>query len=495
MLVQKLLDVAERHANRPAFLCHDGTLTYQEFFSRVEAVRAQLLEQRAVGRELSLVGLNADRSSVNTYAAILAIWSIGSAYVPLSDDLPPDRLRRMIAQAGVEVVLSEQPWHAEVRPAYTLQLQTDRKGAEVWQHNQQAGDLAYLLFTSGSTGTPKGVPITFANLEAFAEMMLDGSVLNLGPEDRFLQMFELSFDLSVMCYLIPLLLGGSVCLVPRGKVYYMDVLKTLRDQRVTVGLMVPSVLTYVRRFVDRIDLPDLRYSLFCGEALLVDQLTAWRRCIPNAQVINLYGPTEATIFCMAAACDDEHLRSYNGMVEIGVPIGATTVGIVDGGWQPVEPLAQGELVLKGPQVMTGYWKDAEKTAKAFTPDGAYRTGDIAYRDEAGRIFYCGRLDSQVKVDGHRVELGEIEDAARTLMTVPAEAVASIYESDQGVTRIVLFLAGSLESDDAFAERIKSKLPEYMWPSAIIRVDQMPLNNNGKVDRKALVAENSSALPH
>ena len=308
-------------------------------------------------------------------------------------------------------------------------------------------------------------------------------------------MFELTFDLSVMSFLVPMCVGGSCYVVPDAGVQYINIMKLLQEQRITVALMVPSVLSYAQRFFAELNLPDLRLSLFCGEALRHDLTALWAQCVPNARIRNVYGPTEATIFCSAFDWEERESesQSVNGVVPIGIPMSGMDMKVVDAAGGIVEAGEQGELCLLGAQVASEYWNDPERTAAAFFDleigderFPAYRTGDIAFVNDLGNYIYCGRLDSQVQIDGHRVELAEVEHCARE--HVRCAVVASAFQADDGRQEFVLFVEASEDLSTSLAEYIRSQLPSYFSPRAIVCVERFPLNLSGKVDRKSLLNE-------
>jgi non-ribosomal peptide synthetase component F len=323
---------------------------------------------------------------------------------------------------------------------------------------------------------------------------LDNDDYDFCSEDRFLQMFELTFDLSVMSIFAPWCVGACCCVVPDKGIASFETMDTLVEQNISVALMVPSVLSYVKRYLDDIHLPVLRLSLFCGEALPHDLVTTWSKSVPNATIENVYGPTEATIFCTRYRWNeaDSESQSANGIVPIGTPMIGVQVDILKDNGSFCEAGEKGELCLAGDQVISAYWDNEDATSNAFheidTPEGTvrlYRTGDIVYLDDHGDLIYCGRSDSQVKIDGHRIELGEIEHYARQQAGHALAAVLVTDDIISGGSSLTLFVQDADFTKQSLAAFLEKALPDYMQPREIIIIDKMPLNQNGKIDRKAL----------
>jgi non-ribosomal peptide synthetase component F len=276
---------------------------------------------------------------------------------------------------------------------------------------------------------------------------------------------------------------------------FQRVARVLQREHITVALMVPSVLTFLERYFDEIRLPDLRVSQFCGEALPTRLARGWQACAPHARLFNVYGPTEATIYCTSFALpvDDRADWSHNGVVSIGTPLSGTSLRIVDEQLAEVADGETGELVILGPQVTDQYWNNPERTSAAFArlPDGAtgYRTGDLAFW-RAGLIHYAGRLDFQLKIDGYRVEAGEIEHHARGIAGV-RDAVLLGISNDRGTTVLHLFVLTDHADQGGLAvtcrQQLSARVPPYMVPAKVHLRSTFPLNTNGKVDRKLLAA--------
>jgi amino acid adenylation domain-containing protein len=496
-IVQAIADVAEEYPSRIALRSGDVSRSYRELTALANGI-IELLVDAGVTKA-SRIGIVTSDSDL-TYAAILAIVASGNAYVPINADNPVSRTRKVIRQAGIDFVLADsaQPGTAGGKLANLSVTVIETTSArpvpgrlEVAEMNLDA--LAYLFFTSGSTGDPKGVPIQHRQLAAFMDSVLHDCDYGFNAEDRFLQMFSLTFDLSVMCIFAPWCVGATCCVVPASGLGALNVLDVLERERITVALMVPSVLSYIGRFLPELTLPDLRLSLFCGEALAHDLVTDWSRSVPNATIENVYGPTEATIFCSRYVWSEaaSARQSFNGVVPIGTAMPNVATCIVDDGKIIKKANVRGELCLSGPQVMEGYWDNQDVTAAAFTTvavDGrevtVYRTGDIVYEDAQSDLIYCGRADSQVKIDGHRIELGEIEHHARNHVG-HALAAVTLQSADDGNPFMVLHVQDGDFSPESLRDHLGENLPAYMQPREIRIIERMPLNKSGKIDRRTL----------
>jgi D-alanine--poly(phosphoribitol) ligase subunit 1 len=478
----------EAHPTRLALWAKGQTLTYGELGQRCAAVRARLAKL-GLGKAPRLGIVTGD--DLGTYVAIVASLLNGSTYVPLNNKAPLARNLALIRDADVAGILTSKPdalTAAAGLPVLVDPLAEVESGLRTDWPPPVPTDAAYLLFTSGSTGQPKGVPITHASLNRFMTMMIAEAGYDFSANDRVLQMFELTFDLSVMSLFLPLCIGASCHVVPDSRVGFVATLKILKEQRITVALMVPSVLAYVEQYLESTRLPDLRLSMFCGEALLERLVEKWANVVDQRPIHNWYGPTEATIFCLRYVwtADRSPRAAVNGIVPIGQPMGDTLAWLVDESGAEIEAAGvKGELVLGGRQLASGYWRNPHKTAEVFIaasdkrPAG-YRTGDICFRNDDGDFVYCGRADTQVKVDGHRVELGEIEHAVRDVTGRAAVAVLAV--PDGPGSSLVLFLERP-EVDVAWlAAELKTRLPAYMLPRRIHTLDTLPLNSNGKLDR-------------
>jgi len=240
--------------------------------------------------------------------------------------------------------------------------------------------------------------------------------------------------------------------------------------------------------------PALRSSLFCGEALTGEVAEAWARAAPESVVENLYGPTEATIACTAfryvPGTPPEDL--VNGVVPIGQPFGRTRVRIVDASLSPLPAGEVGELLLGGDQLAPGYWRDPQRSASSFVSPPAlggdrwYRTGDLASLTSAGELVYHGRADDQIKIRGHRVELQEIEAVVRGASRAAIVVAMGWPRTPAGADGVVVFVSGAQASDEDILGACRGAMPGYMVPSAIHRVESVPQNASGKVDRSRLI---------
>lgn len=501
-----MIDVAERiervcarHGAQPAISVGGALHDYDALHARVLAIHG--LIDRVAARDEALIGV-AVADDLDTYASILAVLRSGRAFVPLNPEHPVERNASIVNQAGLRTVLFSEDQHTLREATAAAATHVTSRATVPTAHETVAvreTDLAYLLFTSGSTGEPKGVPITRGNLAAFLDALAAAGCAT-GPRDRVLQMFDLTFDFSIATYLAPLSSGACVYTIPRGTMKFAEVYRLLDEEQLTVAPMVPSVLTYLQPYFDEINLPALRLSFFCGEALHADIATAWMRCAPASVLVNFYGPTEATVFAMYYDWRpaDGNDKAMNGIVSIGQPMERTVALLVDGDLEPVTRAERGELCLAGPQVTPGYWQDAARNARSFFEHDVngvrqrfYRTGDLAMVDAHGDFLFCGRVDHQVKVQGYRVELGEIEHHARDVVSGHACVVVprSNMKGNMELWLVVEGYTGDLRSVLA---SLRERVPSYMVPARAISMERMPLNANGKIDRRAIADRLDSA---
>jgi amino acid adenylation domain-containing protein len=354
-------------------------------------------------------------------------------------------------------------------------------------------DVAYLLFTSGSTGAPKGVPVTHANVLHFIDVVTRR--YGVTEYDRFSQTFDQTFDLSVFDLFVAWESGACVC-TPQP-IDLLAPVQFIRKHQVSVWFSVPSVAALMRKkkVLKPNSMPTLRWSLFCGEPLPRASAEEWQAAAPNSILENLYGPTELTIACFVHRWDSQRSPQLcvNDVVPIGRPLEGLGAVLLGEQLEPPATNGAGELCVCGPQTVPGYWKDASKSAERFVTLPAtdssemrfYRTGDRVMQLAGGEYAFLGRMDDQIKVLGHRVELGEVESALRQDPRV-AEAVAVGWPEESGTAEgVVAFVSGSQLDPEQLKKAASELLPDYMAPRQIFLVDALPLNGNGKVDRGAI----------
>jgi amino acid adenylation domain-containing protein len=366
------------------------------------------------------------------------------------------------------------------------------KAAQRMPQTVKSDSIIYLLFTSGSTGDPKGVMVTQGNVDHYVHYISDR--YSVKETDRFSQMFDTTFDLSAADLFVAWSNGACVC-CPDAKMVLAPG-RFIRDARLTIWFSVPSAAIFMKRFgmLKGRAYPGLRVSMFCGEALPAEIATAWQHSAPNSIVENLYGPTELTIACTIYRWDSgtSETSSALGTVPIGYPFPDMEALITDGELKEVNPGDDGELLMTGPQLSKGYLNDPERTTKAFVvPPGKstlyYRTGDRVRQEPGKPIVYLGRMDNQVKILGHRVELGEVEAIARKVSGVDAVIAVPYPTTPSGAGGIELFLQAQAANTDVILRELSKYLAPYMVPRAIHMLPEFPRNANGKFDRKALLA--------
>ena len=496
-MLEKLSETFFRFPNRNAFCINREYYTYYTLAKVVSKIRNFI--QSKVDESEKLIGVIANHEQhIEIYGAIFGTLYSGRGYVPINPVNPLERNIEILKQTGIKTILcckkneklNELAYRLKINLIETCSLPESTINIELPVVNEN--DTAYILFTSGSTGIPKGVQISRKNLNSFISAFFNLK-LNVNQNDRFLQMFELTFDFSVVCYTIPLLLGACIYTVPTEGIKFANVYTILEENEITFACMVPTVLNYLKPYFDEIKLDKMKYSLFCGEALQEEIARRWSVCIPDGKIINAYGPTEATVFCTTYEFkENTSNKNFNGIVSIGKPMENIEAIVVDEKLKKVKNGEKGELCISGDQLTQGYLNDEDRNKKAFfkystkgKPIRFYRTGDTAIIDDDGDFMFTGRLDDQIKIQGFRTELGEIEHHTREF-TKSTNVKAISNEDDRGITQIHLFIENFKKNTEDLNEYLRTKIPEYMLPASINNIHVFPFNGNGKVDKKKLI---------
>jgi len=508
---------AAQFSERPAVIVGGTPVTYWRLRELALRIAASVqAHQQQFGT--SLVAVFAQRSAT-AFGAVLGSLLAGHGYVPLNRTFPAARTRLMFERSGCQTLivdreslpqlnalldaderrllvicpdLQDLQWHRRQWPQHVFISAGALEPSAAWREPREDQDaIAYLLFTSGSTGVPKGVMVAHRNVTAFVNYMADR--LQVTERDIASQMFDLTFDLSVFDMFVAWERGACLC-CPSKKAL-INPGKFIQDQKLTIWFSVPSTIALMRQLglVKPDRFPSLRCSLFCGEPLPVSSAEAWLKAAPNCILENLYGPTELTIACTSYRW---HPQRSSAESELGIaPIGYAYPGmnalVVDENLREVEPGEAGELLMNGPQMSRGYWRDPERTHSAFiVPPGRkeifYRTGDRVRRPVGdGPLTHLGRTDFQVKILGHRVELGEVEAVVRQASGTDGVVALGWPASASGYGGIEVFIEGGLAQVDRLRELIASRLPDYMVPRGLHVMNRLPRNVNGKIDRNAL----------
>jgi amino acid adenylation domain-containing protein len=517
-LLTNFLQSCEEFAGGAAIDLGGQEVTYEDLATRARRLSATVCKA-VPSADVMLTAVLGYRSQT-AYAGVLGALLAGHGYVPLNPTFPIARTRLMLERSKCRSLIVDarsEPQLKKLLSGFPLNLlvicpdQNDvtelakalpkhqvigaaglADAAEWKPRNIDVNSIAYLLFTSGSTGQPKGVMVTHANVLHY----VDHVIKRYGIEntDRLSQTFDLTFDLSAHDLFVTWATGACLC-VPTQK----QMIKPgafINEARLTAWFSVPSTAIFMRRLgeLKAGSYPRLRLSLFCGEALPLEVVRDWSSAASNSVIENIYGPTELTIGCTSYRWDNRTspAECEQGIVPIGEPFEGMDAMIIDEDLREVAVGCEGELIMTGPQLSKGYWCDEEKTKRAFVSvkgrEGVYyRTGDRVRRSAPNRpLVYLGRLDNQIKVLGHRVELGEVEAVVRNLSGVDA-VVALGWPRGSSADRIELFLEANAFDTQALINRLKTKLPPYMLPRSIRVIERFPLNASGKYDRRALQA--------
>ncbi|MGH1486105.1 MAG: amino acid adenylation domain-containing protein [Cellvibrionaceae bacterium] len=486
-IISAFKNIVDDNRSRLAIICGEQVVNYQELDARSNLIANELLIQGA--KPGDLVGISTERS-VETIAGIIAILKVGCGYVPLPSYYPDQRLEKIIAVAGIDIVLGDGKFAAikNLKTISLLPLCSEDEIGDINLPSIEPTDIAYVMFTSGSTGVPKGVKVPH---RAVLRLVINQNYMTLGAEQRILQNSPIAFDASTLEIWGALLNGGTLVIPEEQELSLKGLGTVIKDQKVTVAWLTAGLF---HAMVDERpdDLKPLTQLLTGGDVVSPNKVTKIKQHCPNLIVINGYGPTENTTFTCCHKISNEDLESELPL-PIGTPIRGTDVFVLDEELQVVEDNKEGELYAAGDGLALGYLGDDAISKNVFISAPwdksvlLYKTGDLVRKDKNGLFHYIGRADKQVKIRGFRIELGEIERAIESFSNIRQAVVVAKNAVDNTDKRLIAFYLSPNDVDtQKLIQYLSSSLPDYSIPSSFQHIDFLPLNANGKVDREALL---------
>lgn len=476
-----------------AFADDRDEMTFQQVYSQSRAV-GTFLHEKGIYKEPVVVFMNRHPKEVTAFYGVV---TAGDFYVPVDEEMPAGRIQLILDTVQAKVIICDA---ATLKIAESLsfdgelvlyddicQTQADEEALAAIHERAIDTDLVYIMFTSGSTGVPKGVAVCHRSLIDYIEQLSE--VMRFDGDTVFGNQTPLHFDASLKEVYPTLKFGATTYLIPKNLFMFpVKLVEFLNEKRVNTICWVVSALTMLSAFgAFKTAVPEyLRTIAFGGEVFPIKQYKKWKEALPEARFMNLYGPTEGTGVC----CYYEVDRQFG--LDEAIPIGRSfrnkEVLLINDKNELAGEGETGEICIRGASLALGYYNNPEKTRESFVqnplnsayPELIYRTGDLGRYNEYGELVYVSRKDYQIKHMGHRIELGEIEVNVNMLEGVGN--AGCIY--DKARDKIVLYYQGTCEEKDV-ATALKNRLPRYMIPNHINRLEKIPLTANGKVDRVTL----------
>ena len=514
LLHERILADRAQFSDHQAIAWEGGHLSHREL--RTKSIQlAHVLAEYGVG--------HGDRVAIcmpkcqEAVQSILAILSLGAAYVPIDDHSPPRRILQILADAQPRLTLttsgvieslrlspSDVTVSASQRDAAGISrfitvdqevrghgFLTKLKSLNALPHNpsQSLDDLAAILYTSGSSGTPKGVQLTHRNISGFAQWAIKR--FQFKPNDRFANHASLHFDLSTLDLFASLDIGASIFLIDAKTVRFPNAVANLiAKQKITVWYSVPTALRMLCEYgaLEQKDMKTLRWVFFAGEVLPIPTLRSLMQTLDSARFVNFYGPTETNV-CTYHEVDKVPELSDTA-IPIGIPCEHLEVDVYRADGSLAEQDEVGEICVFGTNVTPGYWRNQQlsQSVRLEMRQDSYLTGDLGHRDQSGQLWFHGRNDDQIQFRGHRLELAAIE-AHLTSHPLVTQAAACVTDAGRLESKLIVFvetLENKSPTEEALRKHCEMRLPSYAVPSLYFLMDRLPLSSNGKVARSELM---------
>ena len=485
--------IVEKKPDKIAFANDREALTFAQVYDQSRAV-GTFLHNQGVYKKPVVVFMNKHPKEI---AAFFGVIAAGDFYVPIDEEMPASRIQLILENVQSEVLIcdsqtretAEKFDYAGKVVLYDDICRTAVNDDALRDIRSRAIDTdpIYIVFTSGSTGVPKGVAACHRSVIDYIEQLSE--VLEFDEDTVFGNQTPLYFDACLKELYPTLKFGATTYLIPRDLFLFpIKLVEFLNDHGINTICWVVSALTMISAFgtFQTVTPKYLRTVAFGSEVFPIKQFAAWRAVLPQAKFVNLYGPTEGTGMCCYYKVERDFAPEE--AIPIGRPFQNTEILLLNEKNERAGQGETGEICIRGTSLTLGYYNNFEKTNEVFVqnplntayPELIYRTGDLGRYNERGELMFVSRKDYQIKHMGHRIELGEIEANANMLEGVRLSGC--IYDEVKG--RIVLYYVGTMEEKE-LAVALRDKLPRYMVPNRMVRLEQMPLTANGKIDRKTL----------
>ncbi len=475
---------------------NEKQISYQELSKQSTAFAAFLATEHQIQKR-DVVGIYLNHSDW-TLIAILGILKAGAVFVPIQATLPDERKVFMVADTNMKLLVTETNYMFELdfydgnMTAIDVEFEAAEFAGNELKSTPEIDDLAYIIYTSGSTGLPKGVQIAHSSLTNYLTWSKETYLTEELTNHDFGLFTSLSFDLTITSLFLPLIGGGKLNVFNDTDDISLTLKNYLASETACIKL-TPAHISLLSSMSPEEMNSGIQMAIVGGDALQSTHVEILQKLNKNIRVYNEYGPTEATVGCIVKEVTD------TTAITIGTPIANTDIYILDKNEKLVPQGISGEICVSGTALAKGYINRLELTAEKFVKnpfkEGAnlYKTGDLGMQRADGEILYLGRVDNQVKINGFRIELGEIEENIQAIETIQSSIVIAQNTTEDQLKLVAYFTSSTEENIDAIKATLGQKLPEYMIPSYFVQLEEMPLTNNGKIDRKQLPSPTNGAL--
>lgn len=496
-VLEYLKETAYAMSDKVALIDKTQEITFGNFYHLARNISTHLIERFPQYKMPTPIAIALPKS-IQSLLCFAGVLFSGNIYMPLDIKSPKERLESILKNIQPHFIITDEDNKDKLKGIFEDEkilliddLIKDVREIKTNYENLIDTDPAYIINTSGSTGTPKGVVVSHRSIIDYIEWILSEDKIRPSSDDVIGNQSPFYFDNSVLDIYLCFFTGSQLVLIPEEKFLFpIELLTYIHNKKISYIFWVPTLLSNVakNKALENFT-PNLNKILFAGEIMPTRDLNYWIKKYPYATFANLYGPTEITVDCTFYILN----RSFRDdeILPIGKSCRNTQILLIDENNQLVsKPHQTGEICVRGSSLSLGYYNDVEKTAQSFVQnpiqphynEKIYKTGDLGYYNDQLELITTGRKDYQIKHNGYRIELGEIETALRDFENI--QALCVVYDNLD--LEIVLFYEAREEISKAdIFSHLKNKLPKYMYPQKLFRIEHMPLNANGKIDRIAL----------